>query len=109
MKLTSTPAHRLMAVAAAVVALALSAATNAQTYMGKAEVRSVNGQAFYSTGPGAPMMPLKSGTVLGPGATVKTQKGGAVELFLGRSTGTVRLAEDTTLTLDKFTISDTGA
>lgn len=98
-----------MAVAAAVVVMALSATAYAQTYMGKAEVRSVNGNVFYSTGPGAPMMPLKSGTVLGPGATIKTQKGGTVDLFLGRSTGTIRLAEDTTLTLDKFTISDTGA
>jgi len=72
-------------------------------------VRSVKGDAFYSTGPGTPLMPLKTGTVLGPGATVKTGKAGAVDLFLGRSAGTVRLAEDTTLSFDKFTITDTGA
>jgi hypothetical protein len=95
--------------AAAVVAFALSASAYAQTYMGKAEVRTVRGDAFYSTGPGTPLMPLKNGTVLGPGATLKTGKGGAVDLFLGRSAGTIRVTEDTTVTFDKFTITDTGA
>jgi hypothetical protein len=99
----------LATAAVAAVVFALSASTYAQTYMGKAEVRTVRGDAFYSTGPGTPLMPLKNGTVLGPGATLKTGKGGAVDLFLGRSTGTVRVTEETTLTFDKFTITDTGA
>ena len=98
-----------MTAAVAVVALALSTGAFAQTYMGKIEVKAVKGEAFYSTGPGTPLMPLKSGTVLGPGATIKTTKGGIVDLFLGRSAGTVRVTEDTTLTFDKFTITDTGA
>jgi hypothetical protein len=55
------------------------------------------------------MLPLKKGTVLGPGATIKTGKGSTVDLFLGRTAGTLRLTEESTLSVDKFTITDTGA
>lgn len=107
MKVSFTKAVRLLAVAVGV--LAFASASYAQTYVGKVEVRGVGGNAFASTGPGAPMMPLKSGDVLGPGATIKTSKASHVDLFLGKSAGTLRLAEDTTMSLDKFTITDTGA
>jgi len=54
-------------------------------------------------------MPLKVGTVLGPGATIKTGSGSSVDLFLGKTAGTVRMAENTTLSIDKLTLTDTGA
>src|SRR5580765_428335 len=80
----------------------------AQTVHGKAEVRAVKGVAVYSAA-GGPSMPLKAGTILGPGATVKTGANSTVDLFLGNSAGVLRLTENTTLALDKLTLTDTGA
>ena len=79
----------------------------AQTVPGKAEVRAVKGVAVYSAG-GGPAMPLKAGTVLGPGATVKTGANSSVDLFLGNSAGVLRLTENTSVSLDKLTLTDTG-
>lgn len=109
MKLPQTFARCCLALAGAVVALALASNSQAQTYMGKVEVRNTMGDVFFSSGPGTPMMPLKRGTTLGPGATIKTAKGSSADLFLGRTAGTIRLTEDSTISLDKFTITDTGA
>jgi hypothetical protein len=80
----------------------------AQTVPGKAEVRAVKGVAVYSSGTG-PSMPLKVGTILGPGSTVKTGAGSTVDLFLGKTAGTIRMTENTTLSMDKLTLTDTGA
>lgn len=91
----------------AVLATALNS-LQAQTVPGKAEVRAIKGPVVYSTG-GGPSMPAKVGTVLGPGTTVKTGAGASVDLFLGNSAGLVRLTENTTLALDKLTLTDTGA
>ena len=76
--------------------MALPAILHAQTLQGKAEVRAIKGSAMYST-PGSPMMPLKVGTVLGTGATVKTAADSLVDLFLGNSAGVVRVTENTTV------------
>ena len=70
----------------------------AQTVPGKAEVREVKGVALASTG-GAPGSPMKVGTILGPGTTIKTGAGSSVLLFLGKTAGFVRMAENTTLGL----------
>jgi hypothetical protein len=106
MTFRATVAIKLMGVAA--LAMALTTPLQAQTVPGKAEVRAIKGVAVYSTGGGA-SMPLKVGTVLGPGTTVKTGAGSTVDLFLGNSAGVVRLTENTTLSLDKLTLTDTGA
>ena len=108
MKSTQRPVHRLLALVAIIAATALPLTLCAQTHQGKAEVRDIKGSAMYSTA-GAPMTPLKVGTVLGSGATIKTASGSVVVLFLGNSAGTVRVTENTTLTLDKLTLTDTGA
>lgn len=89
-------------------AFASTQSLTAQTVPGKAEVRSIKGVAVYSTA-GGPSQPLKVGTVLGPGSTVKTGGGSTVDLFLGNSAGTVRVTENTTVVLDKLTLTDTGA
>jgi FecR protein len=108
MKLTQRPVHRLFALLAVITATALPVTLCAQTHQGKAEVRAVKGEAMFSTA-GSPLMPLKVGTVLGSGATIKTAAGSMVDLFLGNSAGVVRVTENSTLTLDKLTLTDTGA
>ncbi len=106
MKLTKL-ANSLVAISAMI--LAAGATLNAQTSPGRAEVRAIKGTAYYSPSAGAPMEPLKVRQVLGPGATVKTGPGSIVDLFLGNSAGVLRMIENTTLALDKLTLTDTGA
>ena len=106
--MTFRKSRTLKSVALASLALALTYSLQAQTVPGKAEVRALKGAAMYSTG-GGPSMPLKVGTVLGPGTTVKTGGNSSVDLFLGNSAGLIRLTENSTLTLDKLTLTDTGA
>ncbi|MCI0744085.1 MAG: FecR domain-containing protein [Verrucomicrobia subdivision 3 bacterium] len=106
MKSTQNVTKTLVATAAGMLALSLG--LQAQTQPGKAEVRAVKGTATYMVG-GGPAQPLKVGTVLPSGSTIKTAAGSAVDLFLGTSAGVVRVAENTTLGLDKLTLTDTGA
>ena len=108
MKITESFADRLVTLAVALAVTVTAASLQAQTQQGKAEVRAIKGSATYAIGGGA-AMPLKVGTVLPPGATVQTGAGSVVDLFLGNSAGVVRVAENTTLGLDKLTITDTGA
>jgi hypothetical protein len=108
MKSTGRLANPLLAILTGALAFALSLNLHAQTQPGKAEVRSIKGSAFYSI-EGGPMLPLKVGAVLPAGATVKTSGASTVDLFLGYSAGVVRLTENTSLALDKLTITDTGA
>lgn len=107
MKCTSRFAKGLVSLAAVAAALAVTLNLQAQQ-PGRAEVRAIKGSALYSTA-GGPMTPLKVGTVLGPNSVVKTGGGSVVDLFLGRSAGVVRVTENTTLALDKLTLTDTGA
>ena len=90
------------------IAIAPLQLVQAQTVPGKAEVREVKGVALASTG-GAPGTPIKVRTILGPGTTIKTGAGSSVLLFLGKTAGFVRLTENTTVSLDKLTLTDTGA
>ena len=78
------------------------------TQPGKAEVRSIKGSATYSLAGGA-FVPLKVGNVLSTGAAIKTGKESTVDLFLGNSAGVVRVSENSTLSLDKLALTDTGA
>src|SRR5438105_15452268 len=80
---------------------ALLAFSTAYAAMGKAVVRDVRGTASYSE-QGGDWKPLKSGRVLGPGASVKTGVASQVDLFLDENGPLVRLLEDTTLGLDKL-------
>jgi len=93
-----------------VASLAMTLATRlcADTQPGKVEVKAVRGQVT-SYIPGGTPAPLKAGTMLSPGSTVKTGKDSSADLFLGKSAGTIRMEENTTLAIDKLTITDTGA
>ena len=81
---------------------------SAQVFPGKAKVRSIKGSASYVL-PGETAKPLKVGTVLTTGSTVKTDARSSVDLFLGNSAGVVRLTENSVLALDKLSLTDTGA
>jgi hypothetical protein len=107
MRLSQPLGFPLLAAAVLISALFGSAASFAQTIPGKAEVRSVKGQAVYSVG-NAPPMRLKVGTVLPSGAIVKTGPNTTVDLFLGRTAGTVRVTENSILSLEKLTLTATG-
>jgi len=109
MKLTKRLANSLIAFTALVTTLAVGSSLHAQTVPGKAKVTQVKGTAYYAAAPGAPMQPLQASIELGPGATVKTAAASTVDLFLGNSAGILRVTENTTLALDKLTITDTGA
>jgi hypothetical protein len=107
MKFAQSLANRMVNFTVGLLALGLTTALQAQT-PGKAEVRSIKGSATYSTAGGAPA-PLKVGTVLLSGSTVRTGPGSYVDLFLGNSAGFIRVTENTTLALDKLAFTDTGA
>jgi len=107
MKFTKNLANRLVRFTFGLVAIGLAASLQAQT-PGKAEVRAIKGKASFAAAGGA-MAPLKVGTILYSGATVKTEGGAYVDLFLGNSAGFIRITENTTLALDKLAFTDTGA
>lgn len=108
MKLISSLAGKLIASATLTAVVLLSLNVSAQTQPGRAEVRAVKGSANYSIAGGAPQ-PLKVGIILPSGAVVKTEAESSVDLFLGNSAGVVRVTENTTLGLDKLSLTDTGA
>jgi hypothetical protein len=93
---------------AASVALLWACTVKGQTVQGKAEVRAIKGNATAAVA-GGPATPLKVGTALPPGSTIKTDSGSVVDLFLGNSAGVVRVTENTTLSIDKLNITETGA
>src|SRR5262245_33767724 len=107
MKSTKVLANCILACAVMSLLLA-SQSTSAQPQPGQAEVRAVKGKATYTTN-GVDAMPLRVGTMLRSASTINTGPESTVDLFLGISAGVVRVGENTTLSLDKLTITDTGA
>ncbi len=92
-----------------VVALgALALANLAVADVGSARVDAVRaGAAHYSTD-GVTWNEVKKGVVLGPGATIKTDTLGVVDLYLGRNGPFLRVTPDTTLVLTTLNV-DKGA
>ena len=89
---------------AASVALVVASLLNAEAQnmsQGKAEVRAIRGSAQYSTG-GNVWVPLKVGTVLKSGSTVKTAADSSVDCFLGANGPVVRVTENTQMGFDKL-------
>jgi hypothetical protein len=83
---------------------ALAVTANAGT--GQAKVSGVRaGTASFSENGGA-WSELKAGTVLKPGATIKTDSLGVVDLNLGKNGPTVRVNPDTTLALVTLNIEE---
>lgn len=107
MKPSKTPLSRSVLWCTVVIAASWTAPLQAQPQPGKAVVRAIRGTATYSTD-GTTFLPLKTGAVLTPGTVIKTGGDSSVDLFLGASAGVVRLTENSTLGLDKLTLTDTG-
>jgi hypothetical protein len=107
MKFKQSHASRLVNVAVGLIAIGLTACLQAQT-PGKAQVRATKGSVTYSTA-GSAAAPLKVGTTLYSGATIKTGAGSYADLFLGNSAGFIRITENSTVSLDKLAFMDTGA
>jgi hypothetical protein len=84
------------------------AALSADTIQWRAQVQSLKGKATWSTNSGV-VHPLKVNSILPAGSTIKTGPESSVDLFLGYSAGVVRLGPDTTFSLEKLTVTDTGA
>ena len=89
---------------AASVALVVASLLNAEAQnmsQGKAEVKAIRGTAQYSTG-GNVWVPLRVGTVLKSGSTVKTAADSSVDCFLGANGPVVRVTENTQMGFDKL-------
>lgn len=99
---------RFSNVLAYVVALGVAyvASVQAAPEVGKAVVRSIKGSAQYAEG--ANWNALKVGQVLKPGAVVRTANESQVDLFMDQNGPIVRLAENTTLGIDKLNFEATG-
>lgn len=88
--------------------LALASQAQAQGQAAQAEVTKIKGNATYSTAAGA-ALPLKVGDKIPAGTIIKTGPGAYADLFFGNSAGYVRVLENSTLSVDKFALTDTGA
>jgi hypothetical protein len=85
-------------------ALAVSSAQAVEA--GKAVVRAIRGQAQFAEG--GNWLPLRVGQILRPGSAVRTANDSQVDLFMDQSGPVVRLAENTTLGIDKLNFEATG-
>ena len=106
MKLNVVP--KLTSFLAGAMLLSMTTQLPADTQPGKITVVGLKGTASTSA-PGGSPAPVKMKDIYGPGTTIKTDKASSVDLFFGKSLGTMRLEESGTLTIDKFTLTDTGA
>ena len=108
MRLAQRPPSILVAVFILLAAFVFSSRVlAADAVPGRAEVRGVKGTATYSTN-GGPAKPLRVGMILRSGSTIRTEANATVDLFLGVSTGVVRVGENSTVAFDKLTLTDTG-
>jgi hypothetical protein len=108
MKPTEIPLKHLVLSLAVLAAALWHSPLQAQALAGKGVVRAIKGSANYSTD-GVTFLPLKTGAVLPPGSVIKTAPASTVDVFLGSSAGIIRIEENSTLALDKLTLTDTGA
>lgn len=81
---------------------------SAETRQLNAQVQGVTGAATYQL-PGQPAVKIEPGTTIPQGATIQTSPGGSVDVFLGRNTGVLRLAESTSLTIKTLQVTETGS
>jgi len=106
MKLNVVP--KLTSFLAGAMLLSMTTQLPADTQPGKITVVGLKGTASASA-PGGSPAPVKMKDIYDSGTTIKTDKASSVDLFFGKSLGTMRLEESGTLTIDKFTLTDTGA
>lgn len=87
---------------------ALTLAITASAEPGSARVDGVRAGAAQYTADGVTWSEVKKGVVLSPGATVKTDSLGVVDLYLGKNGPYVRVTPDTSLTLTTLDV-ESGA
>lgn len=97
---------KLVRVVACVAVLVGSMVLSQAAQVGKAVVRQVRGAAEASEG-GA-WKALSGGEQLAPGTVIRTANDSSVDLFLDQNGPLVRLAENTTLGLEKLNFENTG-
>ena len=108
MKLIGNFSGKLFACVATLALTSLFADLKAETVQqGSAKVRQIKGSARYSADSGA-WIPLKVGTTLHPGASVQTAPESIVDLDLGENGPMIRIAPNSTVSLDKLTFAGTG-
>jgi len=108
MKAIDSRLSKFVLLTAMVTGLTFASHVQAQGQAAQAEVTKIKGNATYSTAGGA-AMPLKVGDKLPAGSVIKTGPGAYADVFFGNSAGYVRVLENSTLNVDKFTLADTGA
>jgi hypothetical protein len=74
---------------------------------GNARVQAITGSATYSKA-GQQPAPLKVGTEVDSGTTIKTTRNSTVDLFFGKLIGVLRIMPSTTLSMDKLAAAFTG-
>ena len=108
MKAIDSRLSKFVLMTALVSGLTLASHAFAQGQAAQAEVTKIKGNASYSTPAGA-ALPLKVGDKIPAGTIIKTGPGAYADLFFGNSAGYVRVLENSTLNVDKFALTDTGA
>lgn len=108
MRLVQVPENRIVSILVLSFFLLVPSLVYGDTIPGRAEVRALKGNVTYSTN-GGPARAIKVGMILRSGSTIKTGSDSTVDLFLGNSAGVIRLVENSTVSFDKLTLTDTGA
>jgi hypothetical protein len=108
MKAIDSRLSKFVLLTALVSGLTLAAQVQVQGQAAQAEITKIKGNATYSAAGGA-AMPLKVGDKIPGGSVIKTGPGAYADVFFGNSAGYVRVLENSTLNVDKFALSDTGA
>ncbi len=67
---------------------------------GSAEVSGVFGSAFANPGTGD--VAVRTGTMLAAGTTIRTAPGAAMDVYLGKEAGVIRLTQNTTVRLERL-------
>ena len=65
-----------------------------------AEVSGVFGSAFANSGEGD--KPVRTGTMLAAGTTIRTDSGAAMDVYLGKEAGVIRLTQNTTVRIERL-------
>ena len=102
MKLTRTGAERALSLLL-LFGVLLAPALQAQV---RIQVKGLKGVATYGAPTSPATLPLQKGTAVPVGAVVRTGSGSAIDLAFSHSAGTVRLAQNSTLSIDKFTSAE---
>lgn len=96
-----------IALSALITVIGLTA-SQAETRKRTAQVQKVNGTATYQVA-GGPVTEIKPGDSIPEGAVINTSPGSSVDLFLGRNTGVLRMAEDSAIKISILQETGTGS